>query len=55
MPKPKPKYSYGELALNGATIGAAMMRGGRLTGRQKRRLDRIKDNAQLRAEIAAEK
>ncbi|MYW66284.1 hypothetical protein GTY65_19825 [Streptomyces sp. SID8379] len=55
MAKPKPKYTATEIALNGLTIGVAMVRGGNLTDRQKRRLERIKDNAQLRGERAAEK
>lgn len=45
---PKPEYTAGEIATNTWTVGVAMLRGGRLTDRQKRRLERIRDKATVR-------
>jgi hypothetical protein len=53
---PKPKYTAAELLINGLTVGAAIMRGGTgFTDAQKRRLERIADNAKDRGQQAAEK
>jgi hypothetical protein len=55
LSKPKPQYSAAEIAANSFTVGLAMMRGGRLTDRAKRGIERRRDSAQLRGELAAEK
>jgi hypothetical protein len=49
--KPKPLYTTGEIAQNTFIVGTAMLRGGRLTDRQKRRLERIRDNAMDRGGV----
>ncbi|WP_328632016.1 hypothetical protein [Streptomyces sp. NBC_00356] len=45
---PKPEYTAGEIAANTWTVGRAMLRGGRLTAREQRRLERIRDKAETR-------
>ncbi|MFF1684610.1 hypothetical protein [Streptomyces sp. NPDC058254] len=48
----KPKYTTGEVARNVGIIAVAMMRGGQLTTRQKRILERNRDNAQVRGKTS---
>lgn len=45
---PKPEYTAGEIGVNTLTVAAAMLRGGRLSARQQRRLERIRDKAVTR-------
>jgi hypothetical protein len=44
----KPEYTVREIGANTWTVAAAMLRGGRLTAREQRRLERIRDKAVTR-------
>jgi hypothetical protein len=40
MPQPQPRYTAGELASNTIAIAGAVLRGGRLTDKARRRIER---------------
>lgn len=48
---PRPQYTLAEQLINGLTLGKAVMRGGRLTDRERNRLERIAEKAKDRGGV----